>query len=454
MARFSHPSVVQVFDIDEDGGDYFMAMEFVKGADLRKVFDRLASSGRRMDLAEVVAVALQLGEALDHVHTLTDEQGHELGIVHRDVSPSNLLITDTGGVKLVDFGIAKWRARRADTTEVTRIRGKHCYLSPEQAHGMRVDQRADVFSFGAVLFEMVCGRRLFLDDTINGVIWRLLSGEVPDIAQVEPDCPAALGRIVRRCLRVDRDARYQSMRAVVTDLEQLARGEGLFVSPTTLSTMMQSLFVTDQSELFDNTVTLLTSGWLGDDLPGSDAEQDATVREIPVTRSEVSSDDSLPHQACGPGASSTRPAIDWLGKIARRRLPVAGLLLSAAALVGAAFAVAASQASAHAVAPDRAAEPSSTSNAETGQGVVGAPELAASPVHHPTRSLSSSDRSVGASADASSKPAATKPPAAPRTRAPERRRRRASEDSASQNKKTPTQPEEPWNVDSPIPPPP
>jgi tRNA A-37 threonylcarbamoyl transferase component Bud32 len=176
-SRLSHANVVQVFEFDQVDGRYYIAMELVHGRHLGQVVDRARESGLRLGLARVVHVGAEVAKGLAYAHRLTDG-GRSLGLVHRDVSPHNMLVSFEGEVKLADFGIARAMSRTGLTAPGT-VKGKVAYMAPEQARGEPVDARADVFALGVVLWELCTGRRLFARDSDAAALAAVLHGEPP-----------------------------------------------------------------------------------------------------------------------------------------------------------------------------------------------------------------------------------------------------------------------------------
>lgn len=160
LVHLTHPNIVQVFELDEDKGVYFLVMEFVKGCDLRQLIRSFKSHHQRMPIPMALYILLALCDGLQFAHDRCDESGSPLGIVHRDISPQNVLISQEGQVKLTDFGIAKARGNSAET-QVGTLKGKFSYMSPEQARGAVVDHRSDIFALGVLLYECVTGQSCF-----------------------------------------------------------------------------------------------------------------------------------------------------------------------------------------------------------------------------------------------------------------------------------------------------
>ncbi|WP_233583451.1 protein kinase [Corallococcus sp. CA053C] len=207
-ARLAHPNVVQIYDLGAEGDTFFIAMEYIHGVDARRLWKRSETAGRPVPVPLVCRILLEASAGLDYAHKKTDAAGRPLGIVHRDVSPQNILVTFEGGVKVVDFGIAK----AADQATVTRsgvLKGKYSYMSPEQAAGQRVDRRSDVFALGVVLHELLTGGRLFKRPSDMLTLGAVAECNVPAPSQVAPRVPADLDAIVLKALAKEPDARYQ-----------------------------------------------------------------------------------------------------------------------------------------------------------------------------------------------------------------------------------------------------
>jgi tRNA A-37 threonylcarbamoyl transferase component Bud32 len=207
-----HANIAAVLDFDRDEeGRYFLVMELIRGVDLR----RLADTGR-LPIAISVHIAAEMLRGLDYAHEL-EQDGRRLGIVHRDISPHNVMVSWDGSVKLVDFGIAKAMAATGISRAGT-IKGKVAYMSPEQAHAMELDGRTDVFAVGVVLHELLVGERLFRGNTEPEILARLLNQPIPRPTELAPDVPADLDHVVMKLLERDRDARYLSAHAALEAL--------------------------------------------------------------------------------------------------------------------------------------------------------------------------------------------------------------------------------------------
>src|SRR5262245_53551616 len=238
-ATLHHPNIVQVYDIGEEGN--FFTMEYVQGQDLRKLVRAARKADRALPLEHILHIVLGIAAGLHHAHEKIGTDGRPLGIVHRDVSPSHVLVTYEGGVKIVDFGIAKAATARTSTIAGT-LKGKIPYMSPEQCRGESVDRRSDIFSIGTLLWELTTGARLFTGENEFGIINRVAAGVVPLPTTVRPDYPPELEAIVMRALTGDRDQRYNTALDLQIDLEDFAREARLPVSSARMSKFMRELF--------------------------------------------------------------------------------------------------------------------------------------------------------------------------------------------------------------------
>jgi serine/threonine protein kinase len=243
-ATLDHPNIASVYDVDQEGEAYFYSMEYVRGRDLQKVMRKAQQAGRKLSLDEIVTIVGGLCAGLHHAHTRLGPDGDPLGIVHRDVSPSNVLLSFEGAIKLADFGVAKARTGMV-STDVGTLRGKLGYLSPEQCRGEALDRRSDVYAVGVLLWEMLTGQRLHLGDSEVAIIHRIAQGHAPSPREHRPDVTDDLERIVARALAREPAQRYASAHALQTDLEEHARQQRLATSARTVATLMRDLFGED-----------------------------------------------------------------------------------------------------------------------------------------------------------------------------------------------------------------
>jgi serine/threonine protein kinase len=237
-AQLSHSNCVQVFDIGVRDDAYFIVMEFVDGANLKSIATSVQNTGRTFPIPAATYIAHEICKGLSYAHELTDRSGASLGLVHRDVSPPNVLVTKHGEVKIVDFGLAK-ASSQLEESEPGVIKGKFAYLSPEAAHGEEVDCRADIFAVGIILWELLASQRLFTGDTDVQILHKVQAAKVPPISQINRSVPHELERIIHRALARDRHARYSSARELGQDLSRFMFHFAQPVSGYDLATIVQ-----------------------------------------------------------------------------------------------------------------------------------------------------------------------------------------------------------------------
>ncbi|MBZ0116610.1 MAG: serine/threonine protein kinase [Sandaracinaceae bacterium] len=238
--QLSHPSIARVFDLGTDDGGYFIAMEFIEGRSLAAIGQQLAAEGHRLPLGAVAYVVEHVADALHYAHGATDTLGRQLGIVHRDVSPQNVLVSFEGAVKVIDFGLAK-AAHRVSQTRAGVVKGKLAYLSPEQAHGRRVDARTDVFALGICAWEMLTGARAFKREDDQQTVLAIRAGQIDPPSRLVP-VPRDLEAIVMRALAADPNARYQSAGELRDAIAHFAQSARLRFRQRDLVELMHGLF--------------------------------------------------------------------------------------------------------------------------------------------------------------------------------------------------------------------
>ncbi|HEX6242807.1 MAG TPA: serine/threonine-protein kinase [Polyangiales bacterium] len=208
-ARLNHANIVTVFDIGAADNTYFIVMEFVDGANLKHVLETLKKLNQRPGIKELLYIGLEICKGLSHAHALRDDNGTPLNIVHRDISPPNILITRGGEVKVTDFGLAK-ATTQLEKTDPGVVKGKFSYLSPEAAMGKEVDARADVFAVGILLWEAMAGRRLFLGESDYETVKRVQRAEVPSLRGVNSEIDEELDKLLMKAMARERESRFQS----------------------------------------------------------------------------------------------------------------------------------------------------------------------------------------------------------------------------------------------------
>lgn len=243
--QIQHPNVCGVIDFGEVDGSFFLTMPFILGEPLNRVIGTAARlpPGPLVDLLPLVAARLVADacEGLHAAHELRDEEGNLREVVHRDVSPHNLMVGYDGIVRVLDFGVASARDRHHQTS-TGEVKGKFAYLAPEQIEGRKVDRRADIWSLGVVLWEAVTARRLFARDNMAATINAVTTAPIPSLRTFRPDAPEALDTVVQKALARDPAARYQTARAMGRDLAQILAREDRFVGPPEVAEWMLELF--------------------------------------------------------------------------------------------------------------------------------------------------------------------------------------------------------------------
>lgn len=247
--RLNHGNITQVFDVGRAQNTYFLVMEFVDGANVRRIMQVASERGYRIPVEIGINIILEVCKALSHAHNAHDEKGQALNIVHRDVSPPNVLVSRQGEVKITDFGLAK-AATHLEATDPGVVKGKFSYLSPEACEGKEVDKRADVFSCGIILHEMLTGRRLFMGKTDLETVELVRQCKIPPPSAFNPDVNRELDDILLKTLDKDRKKRPQSTDDLSDMLASYLFSHGLKVTTFDLAKMMTSLFDEEGGQAF------------------------------------------------------------------------------------------------------------------------------------------------------------------------------------------------------------
>ncbi len=311
-SKIHHPNVVHVEELGQFDGAYFLVMEYVHGCSLTQLIRGLGKVRRRLSPDVATSIALHVADGLNAAHQATNEKGEALGVVHRDVSPENVLLSYKGHVKLIDFGIAKARGRSQQTTGGS-LKGKFRYMSPEQAYGHAVDHRTDVYALGIVHWEMLTGRRLFTADTDLALLETVRKPKVPAPSKFVADIPAKLDAAILRALAPERHNRpasaYEYRRMLVDALPA-----ALAIDATHIADLLNSA-MREQIERDARSLPQSVSGVVRP--PGEppavvaseDAADDIVLKTFTTTVSELESlDDSPPDGSSGrsplPGVAS------------------------------------------------------------------------------------------------------------------------------------------------------
>ncbi|TNE45177.1 MAG: serine/threonine protein kinase [Deltaproteobacteria bacterium] len=303
-AHLNHPNVVQIFDIGSIDGIYYMAMEYIPGQNLREITRKMyreLGDDNPPPYNQLAAIFAQAAAGLEYVHNAKDDNNLPLHLVHRDISPNNIIVSYDGQVKIVDFGVAKARNQERQT-EVGVLKGRLSYMSPEQVSGWDLDGRSDIYSLGIVLYELTTNRRLFRRKSEPETIQALLHGPVPSPTHFYPDYPPELEAILMKMLERSPDARYQSAAEVQQDLLQFLASQQTFMGPQDISVMLNELFAEEKDKAESGTF-----------------EQPISTQDlINLSRGSyrVIQDASLPHAYSGhislpPGYVAATPTHAW-----------------------------------------------------------------------------------------------------------------------------------------------
>src|SRR5262245_14316500 len=239
--HLQHANIVHVFDIGVADSAYFIVMEYVDGCNLKSMLEYFRRRQKRIAAAHAIYIMIEVCEGLAYAHEVADpESGRALGIVHRDISPPNILLSKMGEVKLVDFGLAK-ATSQAEITDPGVVKGKFSYLSPEAASGVEVDARADIFAVGILLWEMISGKRLFYGETDYQTVELVRQSKIPSLQALNPEIDGDLEGIVRRTLAHDPRDRFQHAADLQEALAQYLFSHGMKVTSRDIAKIVRDV---------------------------------------------------------------------------------------------------------------------------------------------------------------------------------------------------------------------
>ena len=254
-AKMTHRNIVQIYDFGSQQGSYYIAMEYIFGKDLRSILKKSKERGERLPLAQCAYIITEAAKGLEYAHTLRDHFGKPLQIIHRDISPQNILISYEGEVMLADFGIAK-AASKSTETRAGVLKGKILYMSPEQAWGKPIDRRTDLYSLGVLLYEMITHRKIFDADSEFSMLEKVRNADVEFPPNVFENIPSNFLQVVQKALEKNPDHRYQSAHDMRVDLENYLLTTQERLSEKTISNYLKQLF----REEIDEERKILTEG--------------------------------------------------------------------------------------------------------------------------------------------------------------------------------------------------
>ncbi|NNB97818.1 protein kinase [Corallococcus exiguus] len=242
--QLNHANIVHIHELGKHEDTYFIAMEYVAGRDVRTLLERYRRRKEIMPTAQAVFIVSKMCEGLDYAHRKKDARGQDLHIIHRDVSPQNILVSYEGEVKIIDFGIAK-AANRSQKTQAGILKGKFGYMSPEQVRGMPIDRRSDVFAVGVLLYEMLTGEKLFVGESDFSTLEKVRNADIPLPREFNPNISAGLEKVVLKALAREPEDRYQWASDLQEDLMRFLLAGDAIYSSKHLSGFMKEAFAED-----------------------------------------------------------------------------------------------------------------------------------------------------------------------------------------------------------------
>ncbi len=329
-ARIRHANVVQVHELGQQDDELFIVMEYLEGESVLSLLRRLSTRRETLPPRCIAYVCAAAAAGLHAAHELTDDDGLSEGVVHRDISPQNIFVTYDGGVKVLDFGIAK-AAGRITKTEAGELKGKFAYMSPEQVRGRSLDRRSDVFALGVVLYEMLTGKRLFKRPSQVATIEAVRQGPIPSPLEVAPDCPPALASICMKALRRSRKERYGSAAELRRELLAFATaGDHTLLAEEELGAIMVRYFA-DRIEEKRDMLRRCRAGSSLTHVPAGETDEDVSIPTVDVFLDDLEGTGSNGYGDSG-SASDVATAAPPQGEIGapkgRRLLVVLGLLVA------------------------------------------------------------------------------------------------------------------------------
>ena len=298
--NLNNSNVVSIYDFGVERLQFYIVMEYVEGRNLRQILNELKKANKGISIEQAVFIVKEAAAGLDHAHRCTDSKtGKPLNITHRDMSPQNIMISFEGEAKVIDFGIAK-AEKESEATKAGTLKGKFAYMSPEQAEGMPIDPRTDVFALGIILWELLANDRLFTGSNEAAILRKVRDCHVPPIRKINPLVPAELERIVMKALAKDKNIRYQTAANMQKDLNRFLNTQFPDFSTHDFSAFMKDCFKVAYAEgreklvqyaKIENTIETLTASEAGNAPPSS---KDILNNNAQLN-SQLNSEQPLPH---------------------------------------------------------------------------------------------------------------------------------------------------------------
>jgi serine/threonine protein kinase len=304
--NLNHGNVVSIYDFGVEHNQFYLVMEYVEGRNLRQIINEMKKANVQFSTDQIVFIAKEVAAGLDHAHRCIDgSTGRPLNITHRDMSPQNIMVSFEGETKIIDFGIAKAETQ-VEATKAGTLKGKFGYMSPEQADGMPIDLRTDIFSLGIVLWELLANDRLFTSSSEAAILRKIRECQIPSIRKINPSVPPELERIVNKALAKDKSLRYQTAAALHRDLNRFLNTQYPEFSPHDFSVFVKTAFsqifleqkrrLVEYSKLQiqpqeDRTLVTRMSGVPGGSAPKNSNQRGGTVTGLSTLNSSALNDD-------------------------------------------------------------------------------------------------------------------------------------------------------------------
>lgn len=326
-AQLNHPNVVQIYDLGRVNDSYFIAMEYISGRDMSRIIPKAEKAGIPFPMIYALRIASNVCEGLYYAHTKADAYGNPLNVVHRDITPENILVSFNGTVKIVDFGIAKANTQ-LEQTRAGEIKGKLSYMSPEQCMGHVLDARSDIFSFGSVIYEWITGYKLFTGENEMAILKSIIDGKIYPPSYFKEDVPEAVERILMKSLDKDKSKRYQSAWEMQFDIDTYLASSEFTPSNIHLSNFLKQIFgdeIEREKELLvkhkEESERVPRSG-SGDDKPEEEVLEleDVGGRALTDSALRKADDDASLEDTASGKASGVRPAAKKKGDNSELRI--------------------------------------------------------------------------------------------------------------------------------------